>query len=60
MQSYTFSGGFHVPAGNLVAIPQREMMRGATYYPNPNTFDPYRFMTTNVDDDANTKYTHVN
>ena len=59
MQPYTFSGGYHVPAGNLVAIPQREIMRDASHYTNPDTFDPYRFVTTS-EDGANTKYTDVN
>jgi cytochrome P450 len=60
MRPYTFSGGFHVRAGNLVAIPQRAMMRDAAYYPDPDAFDPYRFMAASAADDASTKYTDVN
>ncbi|KAF2260655.1 cytochrome P450, partial [Lojkania enalia] len=60
MQPYTFSGGFHVPAGNIVAIPQREIMRDASHYLDPEIFNPYRFMTNNSDDEASTKYTDVN
>jgi cytochrome P450 len=59
MHPYTFSGGFHVPAGNLVAVPQRAMMRDPNYYPNPETFDPYRFMTSDAEG-ANVKFTDVN
>ena len=59
MQPVNFSGGFHVPAGNLVAIPQREIMRDPKNYSNPEAFDPYRFMSRS-DDEANTKYTDMN
>ncbi|KAH8699442.1 cytochrome P450 [Phaeosphaeriaceae sp. PMI808] len=59
MQSCNFSGGFHVPAGNLVAIPQREIMRDPAHYTNPEAFNPYRFMSSS-DDGASKKYTDVN
>ncbi|KAK2612086.1 hypothetical protein QQS21_001935 [Conoideocrella luteorostrata] len=45
MQPYTFSDGTYVPAGNLVALPVRAVMRDAEYYPDPRRFDPYRFYT---------------
>jgi cytochrome P450 len=59
MVSFTFSNGAKVPAGNLVAIPQREIMRDATRYSLPESFDPYRFMT-NSSTEAVAKYTDVN
>lgn len=56
---YTFSGGFHVPTGTLVAIPQREILRDASLYPRPETFNPSRFMHKS-EHEANAKYTDVN
>lgn len=58
-KSFTFSDGSYVPAGNLVAIPQKVVMLDPERYKNPETFDPYRYMPANMDA-ATTKYTDVN
>jgi cytochrome P450 len=60
MVPFTLSDGSKVPAGNLVAIPQREIMRDPTRYTAPETFNPYRFMTYSSSTEAVTKYTDVN
>ncbi|KAF1953539.1 cytochrome P450 [Byssothecium circinans] len=59
MVPFTFSQGANVPAGNLVAIPQREIMRDSTRYTSPESFNPYRFMTDSSTE-AVSRYTDVN
>lgn len=58
IKSFTFSDGVHVPAGNLIAIPQREIMRDPNLYSTPEIFDPCRFMSVS-EKDAVVKYTDV-
>ena len=55
---FTFSGGFHVPAGNWISIPQRAIMRDEANYPNAAEFDAYRFLKL-ADDLNNEKSQHV-
>lgn len=58
-KTYTFADGTHIPAGKLVAISQREIMRDSSYYLFPETFNPNRFMTYS-EDEATTKFADVN
>jgi hypothetical protein len=58
VKPFIFSDGVHIPAGNLIAIPQREMMRDPCLYASPGIFDPYRFMPAS-EEEAVTKYTDV-
>jgi hypothetical protein len=61
MRPFTFSDGSHIPAGNLVAIPQKVIMRDPERYQNPDNFDPYRYIPEKTGaDTATTKYTDVN
>lgn len=61
LQDFTFSDGSHVPAGNLVAVPQHAVMRDERTYKNPEAFDGHRFYTPEIDVDStySTKYTDV-
>lgn len=59
---YTFSDGTHVPAGNLVAVPQAAVMQDPRSYPDPMEFNPYRFVAVDGTDGsmrAFPKYTDV-
>lgn len=61
LKPFTFSDGSHVPAGNLVAVPQRVVMRDPARYENPDTFNPYRYMQNSNNPDApTTKFADVN
>ncbi|KAI1312961.1 cytochrome P450 [Xylaria venustula] len=62
VKPFTFSDGTHIPAGNLVAVPQQAVMRDPHYYVNPDTFDPYRFYSKEqtVSDEAVQRFTDVN
>ena len=37
--------GVRVPRGNWVMAAQQEIMRDPANYPDPENFDPYRFVT---------------
>ena len=60
MIPFEFSNGSIVPPGNLVAIPQREIMRDSTRYSSPEAFNPCRFMAASPTTDAVTRYTDLN
>ncbi|KAJ4374839.1 hypothetical protein N0V83_001917 [Neocucurbitaria cava] len=61
LKSFTFSDGSCVPAGNLVAIPQKVIMRDPERYRDAESFDPYRYIpAAGKTDAATTKYTDVN
>ncbi|CAG8954817.1 hypothetical protein HYFRA_00004743 [Hymenoscyphus fraxineus] len=61
LKPFTFSDGSHIPAGNLVSIPQRVVMQDPESYPEPHIFNPFRFMQTSADEDTpTTKYADVN
>lgn len=61
LQPFTFSDGSHVPAGNLVAVPQRVVMSDPERYENPEMFDPIRYMAARDNPEAaTTKFTDVN
>lgn len=44
LSPFTFSDGTHVPAGNWLCIPQREIMQDASYYEDPLSFQGFRFV----------------
>ncbi|KAJ5636491.1 cytochrome P450 [Penicillium longicatenatum] len=50
LSSYTFAGGTHVPAGNLVAVPQVAVMQDSNHYYSPEEFNPYRFVDVDETD----------
>lgn len=61
LKSFTFSDGSHIPAGNLVSVPQRVVMQDQESYPEPKSFNPYRYIKAETDEDApKTKYADVN
>ncbi|KAL9041306.1 MAG: hypothetical protein Q9180_001364 [Flavoplaca navasiana] len=45
MTPFTFSDGTHVPAKNWIVVPQQCMMKDPKHYPQPETFDGFRFVT---------------
>lgn len=61
LKAFTFSDGSHVPAGNLVAVPQHAVMRDDRIYSEPDRFDGHRFYTSNADVETSPsiKYTDV-
>ena len=46
---FTLSDGAHVPAGNWLSIPQREIMQDAANYENPQSFQGFRFVEQAAD-----------
>lgn len=62
LSPFTLPSGGHIPAGNLVAIPQQAVLQNPEYYPNPSHFDPYRYFpnqTRKRHQDVTTRYTDV-
>ena len=45
MTPFVFSDGTHIPAGNVVCVPQQAMMQDPNNYPNPLEFQGFRFVT---------------
>lgn len=43
-------GGWHVPAGSIVAISPSVMQRDPRWFPDPDTFDPQRWLDARKDD----------
>ena len=44
MVPYDSPDGYHVPAGNWLAIPQISLMRDEQSWPHASTFDAFRFV----------------
>jgi cytochrome P450 len=61
LQPFTFSGGTHVPVGNIICVPQDALMRDPKYYENPQTFDGFRFVVPEdlEPDKPQLKYTDI-
>lgn len=61
MKDFNFSDGSHVPAGNMLAVPQHALMRDARIYTEPDRFNGHRFYTpeSEVESTACTKHTDV-
>lgn len=45
LRPYTFHDGTYIPAGDVVCVPLRAMMRDETNFPNAMTFDGFRFIS---------------
>lgn len=45
MTPFVFSDGTHIPAGNVVCVPQQAMMQDPNNYANPLEFQGFRFVT---------------
>ena len=43
VRPYTFSDGLHLPANTFLMFPTYEFTHDPEAYPNPETFDPWRF-----------------
>lgn len=41
---YTFKDGLHIPAGITVGMPAYDIANDPDYFPNPETFSPYRYL----------------
>lgn len=62
MIPFKLSSGIYIPAGNLIAVPQQAILRNRDAYPNPEHFDPMRFLTKSDrqrSEGATTKFTDV-
>lgn len=61
MKPFTFSDGSHVPAGNIICVPQQALMQDGRYYREPAKFDAFRFVVPEAQhpDEPVTKYTDV-
>jgi cytochrome P450 len=59
---FTLPSGVHVPAGNLVAVPHQARARNPDIFPNPDEFNPRRFLSTEHqrEYEAVSKFTDVN
>ncbi|KAL9092031.1 MAG: hypothetical protein Q9159_001029 [Coniocarpon cinnabarinum] len=44
MQPFTFSDGTHVPAGNVICVPEYSIMHDPANYRDPLAFDGFRFV----------------
>jgi cytochrome P450 len=49
MQPYTFSDGTYIPAGTMLALPVYTIGRDPELFPNPDVFNPYRFVNKRHD-----------
>ena len=52
LRPFTFSNGVTVPAGTLVAAPSSAIHTDGEIYPNPETFNGFRFAKLREDDGA--------
>ncbi|KAI4273321.1 MAG: hypothetical protein L6R38_006365 [Xanthoria sp. 2 TBL-2021] len=53
LKDFTFSDGSHVPAGNVICVPQQAVMRDSKYYDRPDEFLPFRFANESGGDQGN-------
>ncbi|KAI4241297.1 MAG: hypothetical protein L6R42_011304, partial [Xanthoria sp. 1 TBL-2021] len=53
LKDFTFSDGSHVPAGNVICVPQQAVMRDPKYYDRPDEFLPFRFTSESGTDQGN-------
>ncbi|KAL8804076.1 MAG: hypothetical protein Q9182_002789 [Xanthomendoza sp. 2 TL-2023] len=58
LKDFTFKDGTHVPAGNVICVPQQAVMRDPKYYDQPDEFLPFRF-ATKESNDAIQKFTDL-
>ncbi|KAL8890597.1 MAG: hypothetical protein Q9192_005851, partial [Flavoplaca navasiana] len=60
LRDFTFADGTHVPAGNVICVPQQAVMRDSKYYDRPDDFVPFRFAKEcGVGYDVNQKFTDL-
>lgn len=60
LKDFTFADGTHVPAGNVICVPQQAVMRDSKYYDRPDDFLPFRFAKEHgVGNDATQKFTDL-
>ncbi|KAL8887621.1 MAG: hypothetical protein Q9215_004842 [Flavoplaca cf. flavocitrina] len=60
LKDFTFADGTHVPAGNVICVPQQAVMRDSKYYDRPDDFLPFRFAKEcGVGNDATQKFTDL-
>ncbi|KAL8982593.1 MAG: hypothetical protein Q9205_002941 [Flavoplaca limonia] len=60
LRDFTFADGTHVPAGNVICVPQQAVMRDSKYYDRPHDFLPFRFAKERgVGNDATQKFTDL-
>jgi cytochrome P450 len=52
LRPFTFSNGVTVPAGTIVAAPSSAIHTDGDIYPNPETFDGFRFAKLREHDGA--------
>ena len=57
MVPYTSPDGYHIPAGNWIAIPQLLLMRDKSIWPRASTFEGFRFVDEN-NDTSTSRLTH--
>ncbi|KAF2464155.1 cytochrome P450 [Lindgomyces ingoldianus] len=63
MQPFDLPSGARIPAGNLVAVPQQAILRNEHLYPDPESFNPFRYLSPPGQPQAKdftTRYTDVN
>ncbi|KAL8821170.1 MAG: hypothetical protein Q9223_000732 [Gallowayella weberi] len=58
LKDFTFKDGTHVPAGNVICVPQQAVMRDPRYYDQPDEFLPFRF-AAKESNDAVQKFTDL-
>lgn len=46
----TFKDGTHIPAGTFIETPSLAVLHDAKHYPDPETFNPYRFYDLRTDE----------
>ena len=57
MRPFTFSNGFTIPAGTLIAAPSGVIHNDGDIYPNPEEFDGFRFVKLReLNKDAKARY----
>ena len=60
LKDFTFADGTHVPAGNVICVPQQAVMRDSKYYDRPDDFLPFRFAKEHgVGNDVTQKFTDL-
>ncbi|KAI9745014.1 MAG: hypothetical protein M1818_001292 [Claussenomyces sp. TS43310] len=47
---FTTSSGVHIPKGNIVAAPGKNIARDETFYPDADTYKPFRFAEKRKDE----------
>ncbi|KAF2691972.1 cytochrome P450 [Lentithecium fluviatile CBS 122367] len=62
LQPFQLPSGARIPAGNLVAVPQQAVLRNEHLYPEPESFNPFRYLPQDKNsqgDEPTIRYTDV-